>query len=121
MHVFVDSYFGMLTVPLASNVPDWSKFNFAINDFMLVIQTKAMHQNLNKFGNRLIAIDAIHNTTRFGFKLIACFFVDPHRNCGLPVLLQWLPLIWTLYECNVLFHVGSTEVDQSSLSETNIG
>jgi hypothetical protein len=53
---------------------------------MVVIQTKTMHDNLNAFGNQLIAIDATHNTTCFGFKLITCFVVDPHGNCGLPVL-----------------------------------
>ena len=35
-----------------------------------------MHENVNRFGNRLIAIDATHNTTRFGFKLITCFVID---------------------------------------------
>ena len=46
--------------------PILRSFSLAINDFMLVIQTKTMHENLNCFGNHLIAIDATHNTTCLG-------------------------------------------------------
>jgi hypothetical protein len=70
----------------ACNVPDSSPFLFEVIDFVLIIQTKTMHENLQKFGNELISVDATHNTTCFGFKLITCFVVDPHGNCGLPVL-----------------------------------
>jgi hypothetical protein len=63
-----------------------------------------MYQNLIRLGNDLIAIDATHNTTCFGFKLITCFVVDPHGNCGLPVLFTVAPSESGLY-MNAMFTI----------------
>jgi hypothetical protein len=63
-----------------------------------------MFENLKQFGNRLLAIDATHNTTCLGFKLITCFMVDPHGNCGLPVCFTIAPSESGLY-MNAMFQL----------------
>jgi hypothetical protein len=63
-----------------------TRLTFDLDDLVLILQTKTMWENLNRYGNRMISIDATHNTTRFAFKLITCFVVEPNSNRGLPVL-----------------------------------
>jgi hypothetical protein len=81
---FIDT--SLLILFIASNIEDTSEFNFGVDDFVLILQTKTMWELVNRFGNRLLAIDATHNTTCFGFKLITVSVVEPNSNYGFPVL-----------------------------------
>lgn len=47
---------------IASNVPDVSKFAFDVNDFVLIIQTKTMHENL--IGFVTVSLQLTPSTTR---------------------------------------------------------
>ena len=65
---------------------DSSATGFTTDDFVLILQTKAMWESLNLYGKRVISVDATHSTTSYGFKLITCFVVEPGSNRGLPIL-----------------------------------
>ena len=65
----------------AGGVPDSTGFGFALDDFFLVIMTDFMISMLKKYGS-LLAIDATHNTTPYGYKLIALMVVDTATNAG---------------------------------------
>ncbi|CEP01397.1 hypothetical protein PBRA_002003 [Plasmodiophora brassicae] len=56
-----------------------------MDDFFLVLMTKAQRDLLLRFGNSLIAIDATHQLTMHGFLLTTILVVDQDTNSGLPV------------------------------------
>lgn len=68
----------------AGGVADTTGFGFQEEEFFLVIMTEFMVKMTKRYGS-LLAIDATHNTTPYGFKLITLMVVDPATNSGYPV------------------------------------
>jgi hypothetical protein len=73
-----------MIIILAPGLDDKTGFGFARSEFFLIIMTQFMIKLIQDYG-RLLAIDATHNTTPYGFKLITVMVVDPQTNSGYPV------------------------------------
>lgn len=54
-------------------------------DFCLILQTKEMKETGERF-DRVLTIDATHNTTQYGLKLITVMSIDTTYNTAYPVM-----------------------------------